>query len=65
MPEKIEVSVNEELNTLEFHISRDYVQEVLNIDENNTELWAVFGKAVRDNILRNNKLRLCVDGAKN
>jgi hypothetical protein len=48
-------------------MSKDYAREVLEFDENNIQLWAQFGKLVRENILRNNDVAVCIKskGARN
>jgi hypothetical protein len=69
MPEKNEmyVRIDEEYDTVYFEMSKDYAREVLEFDENNIQLWAQFGKLVRENILRNNDVAVCIKskGARN
>ena len=61
------VRIDEEYDTVFFEMTKEYAREVLKFDEDNIELWAQFGKLVRENILRNNDVAICIKskGAKN
>jgi len=61
MPDDMKVTADTEYNTVHIEISKDYANEVLGFDENDTELWAQFGKCVMENIKRNNDVRCWVE----